>query len=212
MSTKDIASAVLTGQLYEIGDIIKAHLSAGEEPRACLDAMMAGLDETGKRFEAGDYFVPELMMAGDTFKAGMEVLTPRLISTDRKYAGVVVLGTVKGDVHDIGKNLVGFLLQSSGFRLIDVCVDVSPEGFVQAVKEHSANVLAMSALLTTTMLGMRDVLEAIKKAGLRDKVKVIIGGAPVSQRFAKDIGADAYGATAPQGLEIVRGWFTRPAS
>ena len=207
MSLQDITNAIVSGQLYEIGDITKAHLSSGEEPGACLKAMMAGLDETGKRFEAGDYFVPELMLAGDTFKAGMEVLAPRLASTERKHAGVIVLGTVQSDVHDIGKNLVGFLLQSSGLRLIDLGVDVSPERFVQAVKEHSANVLAMSALLTTTMLGMPDVLEAIKKAGLRDKVKVIIGGAPLSQRFAKDIGADAYAATAPEGVRIVKSWF-----
>jgi len=207
MSMQDMSDAILTGQLYEIADIIKAHLSAGDKPQACLDAMMAGLDETGKRFEAGEYFVPELVMAGDTFKAGMEVLAPRLTSTERKYSGVVVLGTVQGDVHDIGKNLVGFLLRSNGFKLIDIGIDVPPEGFVQAVKENSANVLAMSALLTTTMLGMRDVLEAMKKAGLRDKVRVIIGGAPVSQRFAKDIGADAYAASAPEGVRIVKSWF-----
>ena len=179
MSVQDISEAVTTGKLYEIGDIMKAHLSAGDKPQACLEAMMAGLDKTGRLFEAGEYFVPELVMAGDTFKAGMEVLAPLLASTERKYAGVVVLGTVQGDVHDIGKSLVGFLLESSGFKLIDLGVDVSPESFVQAVKEHSANVMAMSALLTTTMLGMRDVVEGLEKAELRDKVKVIIGGAPV---------------------------------
>ena len=212
MSMQDVSDAITTGKLYEIADILKAHLSAGEKPQKCLEAMMVGLDQTGKLFEAGEYFVPELVMGGDTFKAGMEVLAPLLISTDRKSAGVVVLGTVQGDVHDIGKNLIGFLFESSGFKLIDIGVDVPAERFVQAVKENSANVLAMSALLTTTMLGMRDVMEALKKAGLRDKVKVIIGGAPVSQKYAKDIGADAYGATAPQGIEIVRAWFPKPAS
>ena len=212
MSMQDVSDAITTGKLYEIADILKTHLGAGEKPQKCLEAMMVGLDQTGKLFEAGEYFVPELVMGGDTFKAGMEVLAPLLISTDRKTAGVVVLGTVQGDVHDIGKNLIGFLFESSGFKLIDIGVDVPAERFVQAVKENSANVLAMSALLTTTMLGMRDVMEALKKAGLRDKVKVIIGGAPVSQRFARDIGADAYGATAPQGVEIVRGWFPKPAA
>jgi len=202
-----ISNAVLEGEVYDIDVIVQGSLDAGEEPMACLEAMMAGLEETGKRFEAGDYFVPELLMAADTFKAGMEVLAPRLAGTTRQYAGVVVLGTVQGDVHDIGKNLVGFLLESSGFRLIDLGVDVSPESFVQAVKEHSADALAMSALLTTTMLGMRDVLEAIEEAGLRDQVKVIVGGAPVSQRFAEDIGADAYAATAPQGVGIIKAWL-----
>jgi len=202
-----ISNAVLTGEVYDIDTIVQGYLDAGEEPMACLEAMMAGLEETGKRFEAGDYFVPELLMAADTFKAGMEVLAPRLAGTTRQYAGVVVLGTVQGDVHDIGKNLVGFLLESSGFRLIDLGVDVSPESFVQAVKEHSADVLAMSALLTTTMLGMRDILEAIEEAGLRDQLKVIVGGAPVSQRFAEDIGADAYAATAPQGVGMIKAWL-----
>lgn len=202
-----ISNAVLEGEVYDIDVIVQGSLDAGEEPMACLEAMMAGLEETGKRFEAGDYFVPELLMAADTFKAGMEVLAPRMAGTTRQYAGVVVLGTVQGDVHDIGKNLVGFLLESSGFRLIDLGVDVSPESFVQAVKEHSADVLAMSALLTTTMLGMRDILEAIEEAGLRDQVKVIVGGAPVSQRFAEDIGADAYAATAPQGVGIIKAWL-----
>jgi 5-methyltetrahydrofolate--homocysteine methyltransferase len=202
-----ISNAVLEGEVYDIDVIVQGSLDAGEEPMACLEAMMAGLEETGKRFEAGDYFVPELLMAADTFKAGMEVLAPRMAGTTRQYAGVVVLGTVQGDVHDIGKNLVGFLLESSGFRLIDLGVDVSPESFVQAVKEHSADVLAMSALLTTTMLGMRDILEAIEEAGLRDQVKVIVGGAPVSQRFAEDIGADAYAATAPQGVGMIKAWL-----
>jgi 5-methyltetrahydrofolate--homocysteine methyltransferase len=206
---QDVSEAITTGKLYDIADILKAHLDAGARPQECLEAMMAGLDQTGKLFESGRYFVPELVMGGDTFKAGMVALAPLLISTDRKTLGVVVLGTVQGDVHDIGKNLVGFLLESSGFKLIDLGVDVTPERFVQAVKEHSPDVIAISALLTTTMLGMRDVMEALKKAGLREKVKVIIGGAPVSQRFARDIEADAYGATAPQGLDIIRAWLPK---
>lgn len=202
-----ISNAVLEGEVYDIDNIVQGYLDAGEEPMACLEAMMAGLEETGKRFETGDYFLPDLVMAADTFKAGMQVLAPRLADTARQYAGVVVLGTVQGDIHDIGKNLVGFLLESSGFRVIDLGVDVSPESFILAVKEHSADVLAMSALLTTTMLGMRDVLEGMKKAGLREQVKVIVGGAPVSQRFAENIGADAYASTAPQGVGIIKAWL-----
>ncbi len=212
MSTQDISDAIITGKLYEIADMLKEHLDAGVPAQKCLEAMMAGLDQTGKLFEAGKYFVPELVIGGDTFKAGMEALAPFLVSADRRTAGVVVLGTVQGDVHDIGKNLVAFLLESSGFKLIDLGVDVSPTRFVQAVKEHSPNILALSALLTTTMLGMREVMEALKIAGLRDKLKVIIGGAPVSQRYAMEIGADAYGATAPQGLDIIRTWLPKPTS
>ncbi|MCR4408004.1 MAG: cobalamin-dependent protein [Anaerolineae bacterium] len=150
--TNEITNAVLEGNLYDIADIIERHLGAGETPMACLEAMIAGLDETGKLFERGDYFVPELMIAADTFKAGMEVLAPRLTGEDRKYKGSVVLGTVHGDVHDIGKNLVGFMLECNGFKVIDLGTNVPAARFVEAVKTHSADVLAMSALLTTTML------------------------------------------------------------
>ncbi len=202
-----IFDAILKGEIYDIEDLINQQLKDGTKSEDCLKAMMAGLEEAGKQFEAGNYFVPELAVAGDTFKAGMAILKPHLTGPVTQKSGVIVLGTVHGDVHDIGKNLVGFLLESSGFKVIDVGSDVSAERFVQAVKENSADVLAMSALLTTTMLGMRDVMESLKKAKLRNKVKVIIGGAPVSQKFAEEIGADAYGATAPQGGDIVKAWL-----
>lgn len=205
--TTDISAAVLDGNRYDISEILQAHLTAGLSPMACLEAMMAGLDETGKRFECGEYFVPELMVAADTFKAGMEVLTPHLAGVARTYRGTVVLGTVQGDVHDIGKNLVGFMLESTGFNVVDLGTNVPVGRFIEAVRAHSADVLAMSALLTTTMLGMRTVMQSLVESGLRPKVKVIIGGAPVSQKFAEDIQADAYGANAPQGVEIVRGWM-----
>jgi 5-methyltetrahydrofolate--homocysteine methyltransferase len=205
----EISKAVLDGNLYDIAEILEQHLAAGESPVACLDAMMAGLDETGKRFEQGDYFVPELMIAADTFKTGMELLAPHLAGEAREYKGSVVLGTVKGDVHDIGKNLVGFMLECNGFKVIDLGTDVSVERFLEAVRTNSADVLAMSALLTTTMLGMSGVVQALQDAGLRQKVKVIIGGAPVSQKFAEDIGADAYAANAPQGVDVVKGWLGR---
>jgi 5-methyltetrahydrofolate--homocysteine methyltransferase len=202
-----ISGAIVAGEVYDIAEIVQDHLDTGHEALVCLEAMMAGLEETGRRFEASEYFVPELVMAADAFKAGMEVLAPHLAEGSRRFAGTVVLGTVRGDVHDIGKNLVGFLLESNGFRLVDLGTDVPGERFVRAVQEHSAQVLAMSALLTTTMLGMVDVLKALEEAGLREAVKVIVGGAPVSQRFAEQIGADAYAPTAPQGVEIVQTWL-----
>jgi 5-methyltetrahydrofolate--homocysteine methyltransferase len=199
-----VSNAVLTGNLYDMAEIVQGRLDAGEKPMACLEAMMAGLETTGKRFEAGEYFVPELMMAADTFKAGMGVLAPHLAGVPRDYDGTVVLGTVQGDVHDIGKNLVGFMLESSGFKVIDLGTDVPPGRFVQAVEEQAAGVLAMSALLTTTMLGMPHVLAALEEAGLREKVKVIVGGAPVSARFAREIGADAYAPSAPEGVTVIQ--------
>ncbi len=207
--TAEITNAVLTGNLYDIAEILDQQLGAGQSPVACLDAMIAGLDQTGKLFESGDYFVPELMIAADTFKSGMEVLAPRLGGEAPKVKGVVVIGTVQGDVHDIGKNLISFMLDCSGYNVIDLGVNVTPERFVHAVKDTSADVVAISALLTTTMLGMPKVVKALKEAGLRASVKVIIGGAPVSQKFAEDIRADAYTVNAPQGVEIVNSWLAK---
>jgi 5-methyltetrahydrofolate--homocysteine methyltransferase len=207
----EISQAVLEGNIYDIEDILQKQLAADVEPMACVEAMMAGLDETGKRFEQGVYFLPELVVAADVFKTGMDVLTPLLAGKDREYRGTVVLGTVRGDVHDIGKNLVGFMLESNGFRVIDLGTDVDPKLFVNAVRTHSADVLALSALLTTTMLGMKTVIDELEMAGLRSSVKVIVGGAPLSRKFTEEIRADAYGPTAPDALEIVKGWLCTDA-
>ena len=199
-----IAQAVENGNLYDIEDMVSAALAAGESPKDLLESLMAGLKACGDRFETGEFFLPELMGAGDTFKAGMGILTPKLSSGDQVSQGKVVLGTVHGDVHDIGKNLVGFMLSSAGFTVVDIGSDVSTEGFVQAVREQQPQVLGMSALLTTTMLGMEDVIKELKNQGLTDKVKVIIGGGPVSKKYAEDIGADAYGNDAAQAVTLVR--------
>jgi len=199
-----IAQAVEEGNLYDIEEMANAALAAGESPKELLEAMMAGLKACGDRFEKGEYFLPELMGAGDAFKTGMAVLAPKLSAGDQVSQGKVVLGTVHGDVHDIGKYLVGFMLSSTGFTVVDIGTDVSTEGFVQAVREHQPQVLGLSALLTTTMLGMEDVIKELKKQGLRDKVKVLIGGGPVSKKYAEDIGADAYGNDAAQAVTLVR--------
>ncbi len=203
MNTK-IAKAVEEGNLYEIEDMVSAALSAGENAKDLLEALMAGLKDCGDRFETGEFFLPELLGSGDAFKKGMAILAPKLSVGDRVSQGKVVLGTMRGDVHDIGKNLVGFMLSSAGFTVVDIGVDVPTEAFVQAVREHQPQVLGMSALLTTTMLGMEDVIKELKKQGLRDKVKVIIGGGPVSKKYAEDIGADAYGNDAAQAVSLVR--------
>lgn len=199
-----IAQAVEEGNLYDIEDMANAALAAGENPKDLLEALMAGLKACGDRFEKSEFFLPELIGAGDAFKAGMAVLSPKLSAGDQVSQGKVVLGTVHGDVHDIGKNLVGFMLSSAGFTVVDIGTDVSTEGFVQAVHEHQPQVLGLSALLTTTMLGMEDVVKELKKQGLRDKVKVIIGGGPVSKKYSEDIGADAYGNDAAQAVTLVR--------
>jgi 5-methyltetrahydrofolate--homocysteine methyltransferase len=202
--SEPIADAVCTGDVYEIEELIQQQLGRGVDPMLILNGMMEGLERCGKMFEAGAHFLPDLMMSGDTFKTGMIVLGPSLADTPRTFAGSVLLGTVRGDIHDIGKNLVGFMLESAGFRVIDLGVDVSAPAFVDAVQEHTPDVLGLSALLTTTMLGMREVLEGIESAGLRDRVQVIIGGAPVSRRFAGEIGADAYAPDAAQAVSTIR--------
>jgi 5-methyltetrahydrofolate--homocysteine methyltransferase len=200
-----IAKTVEEGNLYDIEEQVKAALAGGENPKELLEALMAGLKACGDRFETGEFFLPELIAAGEAFTSGMGVLTPKLAAGDRVSQGKVVLGTVHGDVHDIGKNLVGFMLSSAGFTVVDIGTDVSTEQFVQAVREEKPNVLGMSALLTTTMLGMEDVIKELKKQGLRDKVKVIIGGGPVSKKYCEDIGADGYGNDAAQAVSLVKG-------
>ena len=199
-----IAQAVEEGNLYDIEDMVSAALVAGESPKELLEGMMAGMKNCGDRFEKGEFFLPELMGSAEAFKAGMGILAPKLSVGDRVSQGKVVLGTVHGDVHDIGKNLVGFMLESAGFTVVDIGNDISPEGFVQSVRENKPQVLGMSALLTTTMLGMEDVIKELKNQGLKDKVKVVIGGGPVSKKYAEDIGADAYGNDAAQAVTLVR--------
>jgi 5-methyltetrahydrofolate--homocysteine methyltransferase len=199
-----IAAGVAEGNVYDMEDLVNSALAAGENPKDLLEAMMAGLKTCGDRFESGEYFLPELMGAGEAFSVGMKALAPRLAPGDRTSQGTVVLGTVRGDVHDIGKNLVGFMLESAGFTVVNLGVDVSTEAFAEAVREHKPQVLGMSGLLTTTMLGMEDVIEELKRQGLRDQVKVIIGGAPVSKKYAEQIGADGYGNDAAQAVKLVR--------
>ena len=201
---KAIAACVTEGNVYDMEDMVTSALAAGEDPRDLLESMMAGLKTCGDRFGLGEYFLPELMGAGEAFTVGMEVLAPKLAPGDRTSQGTVVLGTVRGDVHDIGKNLVGFMLESAGFTVFNLGVDVSAEAFAQAVRDHKPQVLGMSGLLTTTMLGMEQVVEELKQQGLRDKVKVIIGGAPVSKAYAEQIGADGYGNDAAQAVKLVR--------
>lgn len=203
MTTK-ITEAIRDGDSYDIGELVQAELDAGTDPHKVLDAMTTGLDECGKLFESGEYFLPELMMAGEAFSEGMEILEPKLAGDAMGQEGKVVIGTVSGDVHDIGKNLVSFLLKSAGFEVIDIGTDRTTEDFIQAVKTHQPDVLGMSALLTTTMLGMEEVIKAMDSEGLRPKTKVIIGGGPVSERYCEQINADAYAFDAVAGVNKIK--------
>ena len=202
---EDIRKAVIDGDRAAARSLAEESVRRGLDPNEVIDkGLVPGIQAVGELWESGEYFLPELLGAGDAFKAGMALLKPKLSEGDQFSQGKVLLGTVHGDVHDIGKNLVGFMLSSAGFTVVDVGVNVTAQDFAQAVREHQPQVLGMSALLTTTMLGMGEVIEELKKQGLRDRVKVIIGGGPVSRKYAEDIGADAYGNDAAQAVGLVR--------
>ena len=175
--------------------------------KAVMDGMAKGMEIVGQKYEDGEYFLAELIMAGETMKEGMAILEPHLKAGEIETAGKVVIGTVRGDLHDIGKNVVVTLLKAANFEVIDLGVDVSPEQFVEAVKKHNPDIVAMSALLTTTMIEMENVIESLKKNGLRDKVKIIIGGAPITPEYAEKIGADAAARDAVEGVRICSRWL-----
>ena len=204
MDLKDIYQNVIDGQAQEVEAGVKAALAAGVGAEEILNnALIAAMNEIGQRFEAGDLFVPEMLIAARAMQAGLKILKPALAKAEVKAAGKVAIGTVKGDLHDIGKNLVAMMLEGSGFEIVDLGVDVTPEAFVSAVR-NGAQIIGMSALLTTTMPSMEGTLKALREASLRDKVKVMIGGAPVTQDYANKIGADAFAPDASSATRIAR--------
>jgi 5-methyltetrahydrofolate--homocysteine methyltransferase len=204
MDLKPIFENVIEGNVPAVEAGVKSALAAGVSAGTVLsEGLIAAMDEVGCRFEEGDFFVPEMLISAKAMQAGLTLLKPHLTSSDAKSAGKVAVGTVKGDLHDIGKNLVAMMLEGSGFEIIDLGVDVKPEAFVDAVHE-GAQVIGMSALLTTTMGNMSGVVEALKAAGLRDRVKIMVGGAPVTQDFANSIGADGFAPDASSATRVAR--------
>jgi 5-methyltetrahydrofolate--homocysteine methyltransferase len=201
---KELYNAILEGQRDVAKANVEKALADGEKPADVLDAMVNAMGEVGRLFEEGEYFVPEMLIAARAMKTGMEILKPELVDADIQPVGTIIAGTVKGDLHDIGKNLVCMMLEGSGFQVIDLGSDVSPDAFVAAVKEHQPNFVAMSALLTTTMPSMQSTIEALKDAGLRDKVKVLIGGAPITDVYAEKIGADGYAPDASRAVTLAK--------
>jgi 5-methyltetrahydrofolate--homocysteine methyltransferase len=192
-----IKQAVITGKVAQVKEQVQATLNAGTTAQEVLDqALIPAMDVVGEKFSCHEYYIPEMLISARAMQAGIGILKPLLAAAGSKPRGKVVIGTVKGDLHDIGKNLVALMLQGGGFEVVDLGADVKPEKFVQAVQESGADFVMMSALLTTTMLSMKDTVEALKTAGVRDKVKVAVGGAPVTQRFCDEIGADFYSANA----------------
>jgi 5-methyltetrahydrofolate--homocysteine methyltransferase len=197
--------AIVDGKAQLARSIVEEELKGGAEPMALIsDTMIPAMDEVGKLFQEEEFFVPELMLAGRAMKAGMEPLRPLLAAAGAKPAGVVVAGAVKGDLHDIGKNIVISMLEGAGFKVIDLGADVTPQKFVEAIREHHPEIVCLSALLTVTMTAMKSTIEAIKDAGLRRAVKILVGGAPLSQRYANEIGADGYGASATDAVALAR--------
>jgi 5-methyltetrahydrofolate--homocysteine methyltransferase len=207
MSMTDIYQAVMDYDEDEVAKLVNQEIEAGTDPSAILDeGMIAALDEIGERFSKGTLFVPEMLMAAEAVQAGLGILRPLLTETGAKPVGTVVLGTVKGDLHDIGKNLVGMMFEGAGFRLIDLGTDVDPETFIAAAQENDADIVAMSGLLTTSMPEMEKAVASVQAANKKRNlnVKVLIGGPPVNQEFADKIGADGYGIDAPAAIESAR--------
>jgi len=198
-----MANKVISGDVDVVTELTKKAVDEGEKPLDIIDkGLMKGMNVVGERFKAGDMFIPEVLMSAKAMGAGMEIVKPLFVGGEVPSQGKVVLGTVKGDLHDIGKRLVGMIMESGGMVVKDLGTDVSPEKFVEAVKEKKPDIVGMSALLTTTMLAMKDTIEILEEEGLRDSVKVLIGGAPVTSDFAKEIGADGWAPDAITAKEL----------
>ncbi len=202
---EQLSTIVLKGQVDKAAPLVKTALGQGLAPKDILDnGLIVGMNEVGVRFKRGDMFVPEVLMAAKTMQAGMEVLRPLLAAAGTKMAGKIVMATVKGDLHDIGKNLVAMMCEGAGFEVIDLGFNVAPEVIIDAVKKHQPDIVGMSALLTTTMRAMGHTIKALEEAGLRESVKVMVGGAPVDAAFAERISADGYGSNAVSGAETAK--------
>ncbi len=201
----ELQNLVIEGDKSGVEKAVQQALADGISADKILnDGLIEAMNEVGLRFENGDFFVPEMLIAARAMQAGLSLLKPYLVQSGVQAKGKVVIGTVKGDLHDIGKNLVAMMLEGAGFEVIDLGTDVSPEKYIQAVKDHQVNIVGMSALLTTTMSNMKMVINSLEQAGLRGYVKVMVGGAPVTDAFAKEIGADGYAPDASRAVALAK--------
>ena len=209
MDLNTIAQALIDGKDKEVRELVQKALDEGHTPKEILDSgMVSGMDVVGKQFKNFEIFLPEVLISARAMKAGMEIIKPLLVKLGEEMLGNFVIGTVKGDLHDIGKNIVAAMLEGAGFQIIDLGVDVPPEKYYKAVIDNNAGFLGLSALLTTTMTGMKNVIDMLTKNNVRDKVKVIVGGAPMTNEFAKKIGADGYAPDAPSAVDLCKNWVT----
>ena len=200
---KEIYQGIMDGQYKAVEAKVQEALQAGVNPKVLLDeGMIAAMAEVGRLFEIGEYYVPEMLVSARAMQTGLAILKPRLKEANVKAAGKVAIGTVKGDLHDIGKNLVAMMLEGAGFEIVDLGTDVSPEKFAEAAKD--VDLVAISALLTTTMPNMKSIIEAVRASDASKKVKVIIGGAPVTESFAQQVGADGYAPDASRAVSLAK--------
>jgi len=213
MDFTELAANLIEGNAPKVKELTEKALAEGIEPgRIINEGLIPGMNEVGRLFKAGEFFIPEVLVAARAMHAGLDIVKPLLSSYESEPVGMAVVGTVKGDLHDIGKNLVAMMLEGAGFQVIDLGVDVPPAKFVEAVKERRPHLVGMSALLTTTMPSMKATIEALQEAGLRDKVKVMVGGAPLTQRYADEIGADGYAPDASSAVDKARELLGLPSA
>lgn len=202
---KEIKDLIIRiSDVEEVKETVDRTLKSGVDPLEILNTLNQALDEVGRRYEKGEYFLSELIMAGVLSTEVTNLLEPHLIRSRRRSLGKVVIGTVRGDIHDIGKNILVMMLRSAGFDVVDLGVDVPAENFANAIEEKQANILGLSALLTSSMDEMKKVIETIEKRGLRNRVKIVVGGRPLTREFAKEIGADGYAKDAVEGVKVVK--------
>ncbi|MCS7242215.1 MAG: corrinoid protein [Candidatus Caldatribacterium sp.] len=199
---EQISRELFAGNAKAVAELVEKALHEGFSPQEILNnGLIKGMNEVGVKFKANEIYVPEVLIAARAMKAGMEILRPKLVETGVEPVAKMVIGTVKGDLHDIGKNLVAMMMEGAGFQVIDLGIDVPAEKFIQAVREHKPQLVGMSALLTTTMIQIRENIKAFKEAGIRDAVKIMVGGAPVTQKFADEVGADGYAPDAASAVD-----------
>lgn len=196
---------ILKGDQEQVAEHVQLALDEGTAPREILnEGLISAMDRVGVLFETNEYYVPEMLIAARAMKAGLEILRPELMNAEFEAAGKVLIGTVQGDLHDIGKKLVAIMLEGAGFQVVDLGVDIPPEKIVETLKAETADIVALSALLTTTMMNMQGTITAVEEAGLRDQVKMIVGGAPVTEEFAREIGADGFAADASAAVKLAK--------
>ncbi len=202
---ENIREGILKGDMTMVSENVQEALKNGLPPKKVLDdALIVTMEEVGKLFEEGEFFVPEMLVAARAMKAGLEIIKPKLLEDNVQANGKVAIGTVKGDLHDIGKNLVAIMLEGAGYEIFDLGVDVSPESFIEIIEKENVQIVALSALLTTTMANMEATIKAIKESGHGDKVKVIVGGAPVTDDYAVSIGAGGFAVDASVAVSVVK--------